>query len=185
MNVQVKKDGGVAIGANCINTGVYGTAVGYSARTSNYSTAIGSSALAGAYGISIGTNCINSSDYATAIRYNAKATTYSTSIGYSGRTTGAPATCIGYNEKVTGTGIAIGVYCDSTTENYIKFWTGSSSTSTLAAVQFGNIILAVSGSNLTIKNATSFNVRPTLASGLSEPVNNNDNDIVTKEYVDS
>jgi hypothetical protein len=41
----------------------------------------------------------------------------------------------------------------------------------------------VFGSNLAIKNATSFDVRPTLKNGLSAPTNNND--IVTKQYIDS
>jgi hypothetical protein len=66
----------------------------------------------------------------------------------------------------------------------LQFWIGNdSTTSTLAGVQFGNIILGVSGSNLAIKNTTSFDVRPTLKSGLSAHTNNND--VVTKQYVDS
>jgi hypothetical protein len=110
---------------------------------------------------------MNSSDYTIAIGYNAGGSIYSTSIGYNARTSGVIATSIGYNAKVTGTGIAIGAYSDCTTENYIKFWIGSSSTtSTLGAVQFGNIIFGISGSNLTIKSVTSFDVRPTLKSSL-------------------
>jgi hypothetical protein len=66
-----------------------------------------------------------------------------------------------------------------TTANSIKFWVGNdSTTSTLTEVQFGNIIFGISGSNLTIKNATSFDVRPTLKSNLPAPTN--DDDIVTK-----
>jgi hypothetical protein len=52
----------------------------------------------------------------------------------------------------------------------------------LAAVQFRNVIFEISDNELTIKNPTIFKVRPTLASGLSAPTN--DNDIVTKKYVD-
>jgi hypothetical protein len=52
----------------------------------------------------------------------------------------------------------------------------------LAGVDFGNITFDISCNELTIKNPTIFNVRPTLASGLSAPTN--DNDIVTKMYVD-
>jgi hypothetical protein len=167
-----------------MNTGEYGTSVGYSARSCNYSTAIGSNSISGAYGISIGTNCMNSGDYVTATGYNAGGSTYSTIIGHKARISRIRAICIGYNAKATGTGIAIGHYCDCTTDNYIKFWVGTSSTiSLLAEVQFGNIIFGMSDSNLTIKNATSFDVRPTLKDSLPEPTNNND--IVTKEYVDS
>jgi hypothetical protein len=52
----------------------------------------------------------------------------------------------------------------------------------LAGVDFGNIIFDINCNTLTIKNPTIFNVRPTLASGLSAPTN--DNDIVTEKYVD-
>jgi hypothetical protein len=52
----------------------------------------------------------------------------------------------------------------------------------LAGVDFGNIIFDINGNELTIKNPTIFTVRPTLASTLSAPTN--DNDIVTKKYVD-
>jgi hypothetical protein len=182
---ETKESSGVAIGANCMSTCAYGTAVGYSAKTGNYSIALGASVSARVYGISIGINCINSSSYVTAIGYNAGGGNYSTIIGHNARTIGvSEAICIGYNAKVTAGGIAIGTYCKNTKGNYIKFWVRSSSTvSTLAGVQFGNIILAVSGSNLTIKNATSFDIRPTLANGLPAPTNNND--LVTKEYVDN
>jgi hypothetical protein len=49
-------------------------------------------------------------------------------------------------------------------------------------IDFGNIIFDINGNVLTIKNPTIFNVRPTLSSELSTPTN--DNDIVTKKYVD-
>jgi hypothetical protein len=52
----------------------------------------------------------------------------------------------------------------------------------LVGVDFGNIIFDISGNELTIQNPTIFNVRPTLKNGLSAPTN--DNDIVTKKYVD-
>jgi hypothetical protein len=116
------KEGGIAIGANCTNSGVYGTGVGYSARTNNYSTTIGASALSGEYGISIGTNCINSQGYVTSIGYNAGGASYSTIIGHNARTSAMEATCIGYNAKVTLGGIAIGTYCENIIGNYIKFW---------------------------------------------------------------
>jgi hypothetical protein len=96
-------------------------------------------------------------------------------LGYSAKASGISDVAIGYNATTTSQGIAIGGQCNNTTANYIKFWIGNDSTaSTLAGVQFGNIIFGVSGSNLTIKNATSFDVRPTLKSGLSAPTNNND-----------
>ena len=91
------------------------------------------------------------------------------------------ATSLGYSAQASGTfAIAIGY---NTTANSIKFWVGNdSTTSTLTEVPFGNIIFGISGSNLTIKNATSFDVRPTLKSDLPAPTNNNN--IVTKKYVD-
>jgi hypothetical protein len=108
--------------------------------------------------MSIGTNCLNTTDYSTSVGYNAQSALGATSLGYSAKT--------------TSSGIAIGGQCDNTTAKYIKFWVGNDSTiSTLAGVQFRNIILGVSGSNLTIKNATSFDIRPTLKSGLSTPDN--------------
>jgi hypothetical protein len=127
---------------------------------------------------------MNSSDYSLAIGYSAKSSSYSTSIGYNARATGTRTICIGYNAKVTASGIAIGTYCENTTDNYIKFWVGSSSTiSTLAGVQFGNVVFGISGTNLTITNATSFDIRPTLKNSLPAPINNND--VVTKKYVDN
>jgi hypothetical protein len=134
------------------------------------------------YGISNGTNCQNTKDYSTSVGYSAQSALGATSLGYSAKASGTFAVAIGYN-ATTSQGIAIGGQCNNTTANYIKFWIGNdSTTSTLAGVQFGNIILGVSGSNLTIKNATSFDVRPTLKNVLSALTNNND--IATKQYVD-
>jgi hypothetical protein len=94
------------------------------------------------------------------------------------------AVAIGYNATTTSSGIAIGGQCNNTTANYIKFWIGNdSTTNTLVGVQFRKIILGVSGNNLTIKNATNFDVRLTLKSGLFVLTNNNN--IVTKQYVDT
>jgi hypothetical protein len=70
----------------------------------------------------------------------------------------------------------------NSTSSYIKFWIGTEITSNLYEVQFGNIIFGISGSYLTIKNATSFDVRLIFKSTLAAPTNN---DIVTKKYVDN
>jgi hypothetical protein len=68
------------------------------------------------------------------------------------KASGTFAVVIGYNATTTSQGIAIGGQCNNTTANYIKFWTGASSSySELTGVQFGNIIFGISGTNLTIK----------------------------------
>jgi hypothetical protein len=65
----------------------------------------------------------------TALRYNTQSGGYATSIG-------SVAQVIGY------CGMSIGANCNNTTANYIKFWVwNNSTTSTLAKVQFENIIL--------------------------------------------
>jgi hypothetical protein len=108
---------------------------------------------------------------------------YSTVIGFGAQVNGSYGTTIGCYAKGSTNSIAIGAYCNNNTANNTKFWPGNDyTTSSLTGVQFGNIIFGVSGGNLTMKNATSFDIRPTLKSGLSAPINNND--IVTKEYVD-
>jgi hypothetical protein len=109
---------------------------------------------------------------------------YSTVVGFGAFVKGSYGTTIGCYAKGYANSIAIGAYCNNNTTNYIKFWTGNDyTTSSLTGVQFGNIIFGVSGNNLTMKNATSFDIRPTFKSGLSASINNND--IVTKEYADT
>jgi hypothetical protein len=133
--------------------------------------------------MSIGTNCLNTTDYSTTVGYSAQSALGATSLGYSAKASGTFVVEIGYNAK-TSSGILIGGQCNNTTANSIKFWVGNySTTSTLAGVQFRNIIFGISDSNLTITNATGFDIQPTLANGLPAPTNNND--IVTKEYVDN
>jgi hypothetical protein len=134
--------------------------------------------VTGLYTMSIGTNCQNTTDCSTSVGYSAISTLGVISLGYSVKASGIFVVVIGYN-VTTSSGIAIGGQCNNTTSNYIKFWIGNdSTTSILAGVQFGNIILGIFGSNLIIKNATSFDVRPALKSGLFVLTNNNH--IVTK-----
>jgi hypothetical protein len=73
-------------------------------------------------------------------------------LGYNTKASGTFAVATRYNATATSQGIAIGGQCNNTTANYIKFWVGNdSTTSTLAGVQFRNIIFGVSNNNLTIK----------------------------------
>jgi hypothetical protein len=104
------------------------------------------------------------------IGYNAKGYTHFTAIGSDAQATGLCSIDIGSN-------------CANSSNYYIKFWAkASTSHSDLTWVQFGNILFEISDTELTIKNPTIFDVRPTLKSGLFAPTN--DNDIVTKKYVD-
>jgi hypothetical protein len=80
--------------------------------------------------------------------------------------------------------IATGYNCINLIESLIKFWSRFNiSLSNIIEIQLGNIKFGISGSNLTIKNSTNFSLRQTLKSTLSAPTNNND--IVSKGYVDS
>jgi hypothetical protein len=120
----------------------------------------------------------------TAIGYGTKSNMYSTAIGQNSQANGTYSIGIGRNAQATNSyGVTIGINCINTNSQYIKFWIGTSSVSALTGVQFGNIIFGINNNDLTINNATSFDIRPTLASVLSAPTNNND--VVTKEYVDS
>jgi hypothetical protein len=103
--------------------------------------------------------------------YNAKGYTRSVAIGSDAQANGLCSVAIGSN-------------CINSSNYCIKFWVGASTTvSDLVGVDFGNVIFDISDNELTITNATSFDIRPTLASELSAPTNNND--IITKEYVDT
>jgi hypothetical protein len=97
-------------------------------------------------------------------------------MGYLTQTTGAYSIAIGTNTQASGNYlVAIGNNCNNSTQGLVKFWSGLSSTnSNITGVQFGNIIFGISGSNLTIINATSFDIRPTLKDSLPAPTNNND-----------
>jgi hypothetical protein len=79
------------------------------------------------------------------------------------QTTGTYSIAIGTNTHATGNyTIAIGNNCNNATQGLVKFWSGVSSTNnSITGVQFGNIIFRISGSNLTITNATSFDVNKT------------------------
>jgi hypothetical protein len=83
-------------------------------------------------------------------------------IGYGSKTL-AYYTAIGSGAQANGIcNIAIGANCINSTQSLIKFWFGFNSTSSyIAGVQFGNVVFGISGTNLTIQNATSFDVRPT------------------------
>jgi hypothetical protein len=117
----------------------------------------------------IGNNAQPTSGYSTVLGYKAKGYTHSVAIGSDAQANGLCS-------------IAIGSNCINSSNYRIKFWVGASTTiSDLSGVDFGNIIFDINDNELTIKNPTIFNVRPTLKNGLSAPTN--DNDIVTKKYV--
>jgi hypothetical protein len=67
-----------------LNENVYGTAVGYNAKSDNYSTSTGSGTQETGYcGMSIGTNCLNATNCSTSIKYNKQSEFEATSLGYS------------------------------------------------------------------------------------------------------
>jgi hypothetical protein len=141
------------------NNDYHNVIIGHGAKSSRFKNVL------------IGNNSQATSAYSIALGYNTKVASHSTAIGAAAQANSACS-------------IAIGSNCVNSTDYPLKFWAGASSSySELTGVQFGNINFAISGTSLTIKNATSFDVRPALKNGLSVPTNNND--IVTKGYVDT
>jgi hypothetical protein len=175
---------GVIIGCDSQNNS-NSVVIGHDSASTFNSVVVGSRSQAMSSSVAIGTECTNTTACATSVGYKAISIQgYTVALGYLAQTRGVYCIAVGTNAQATGNNaIAIGNNCVNSTQGLIKFWSGlNSTTSSLTGVQFGNIIFGISGSNLTTTNATSFDIRLTLACGISEPTNNN---IVTKQYINS